>query len=182
MITLSQFLEVQEIYNKDISEGLKIEQIQSIIGNQRIPNYDDIKPSNTIYIKGEKYSINPVNKLKTGEYVDAEQSINNLPLLLAILCRKDNEPYDEDFQSQIEDRVNLFKSIPIEEAFKLVNFLLALESFYLIRSQRYLEIKESLNQSLKRIGHSLRLGVLKKPSLILQIPTYLKLKRLIKSI
>lgn len=182
MITLSQFLEVQSIYSKDISEGLKIEQIQSIIGNQVLPRYEDIKPSNTIYIKGEKYSINPVNKLKTGEYVDAEQSINNLPLLLAILCRKDNEPYDEDFQSQIEDRVNLFKSIPVEEAFKLVNFLLALESFYLIRSQRYLEIKESLNQSLKHIGRSLRLGVLKKPSLILQIPTYLKLKRLIKSI
>lgn len=182
MITLGQYLEIQDIYKKDISDGLKIEQIQSIIGNQTIPNYDDIKASNKVVINNEEYFINPVNKLSTGEYVDAEQNINNLPLFLAILCRKKGEKYDEEFQSNIEDRVNLFKNISIVDAFSLVNFILALGIFYQIRFQRFTEIKEALNQSLNHIGNSLRRGVLRKPSLILQIPTYLKLKKLIKSI
>lgn len=97
---------------------------------------EDASP--TLDINGETYQINYMESLKVHEYQDIQTVIDsdkyNYPTILAILCRKPNEEYDDDFiAKKLNDRIKMFSNLRVKEAQKLINFFLVLYSKYAIR-------------------------------------------------
>lgn len=150
-ITLKQFSEIQKYY-KDKENSVDVREILHILANRTIDEVNELpiefseklldnlrfiqeepnigEPINYIEINGERYQVNIQEKLKTGEYISVNQILkddeSNLPLILAIMCRKPNEPYDSHFENEvIQDRVRLFDNAPMVDAMRIVNFFLA---------------------------------------------------------
>lgn len=91
--------------------------------------------SNKIVIDGVIYQINFMEKLKTGEYVNADSVIksdkHNYAALLGILCRKDGEKYDSKFEAEVlNDRIKMFEEQPIAKIMPLIGFFLELSMIY----------------------------------------------------
>ena len=89
------------------------------------------EPTNKITIDGETYFVNFMEKMKTGEFVDSQTVLqkdkHNYAMLLAILCRKEGEIYDDDFiANKLNDRVKMFEKQPITEILPIVSFFLQL--------------------------------------------------------
>lgn len=145
------------------------------------PKYGDASPK--IEIDGEEYSINVMEKLKTGEYVAIDTILKNdshdYISILAVLCRKNGEIYDSKFEAEVfEDRQKLFAKQPIMKIMPLISFFLNL---YIVRKTHFLlysEVEEGLNLIQQNIDNSENLGVFKRRSLNSQVK---KLRKLLKS-
>ena len=101
------------------------------------PKYGDASPK--IEIDGEEYSINVMEKLKTGEYVAIDTILKNdshdYISILAVLCRKIGEIYDSKFEAEVfEDRQKLFAKQPIMKIMPLISFFLNL---YIVRKTHF---------------------------------------------
>ena len=145
------------------------------------PQYGDASAS--IEIDGEKYSINVMEKLKTGEYVAIDTILKSDPhdyiSILAVLCRKNGEIYDSKFEAELfEDRQKLLAKRPIMKIMPLISFFLSLYILRKTHSQLYSEVEEGLNPIQQSIDNSENLGVLKRHSLNSQMK---KLRKLLKS-
>lgn len=144
------------------------------------------EPTNKIVIDGETYTVNVMNKLKVGEWNAFDQVIkndkHNYAMMLAILCRKDNEIYDTKFEAEVlEERVKLFEKQPILEILRIVNFFL---TFYLTlrtHSRLYTQVEEAINLIAKQLETSHKIGVFKKLYLKWQIRNLRKLLKSIKN-
>ena len=84
---------------------------------------------NQITINGETYYLNPMEDMKFGEFVDVNLAMkndeNDYASILAILCRKANEKYDQQFISKMFDkRVEMFKNISVVDALSVLGFFL----------------------------------------------------------
>lgn len=137
------------------------------------------KPSHKIEIDGETYQINFMEKLKTGEYISFNNVIKaepyNYAAMLAILCRKNDEPYDSKFEAEVfNDRVKMFENQPITKIMPLINFFFRLLITLRTPSQLSMLLEEELNRTLKDIDDSPNLGRWKKRSLKRQVKTLLK--------
>lgn len=87
------------------------------------------EPTNTLEIKGVKYTVNIQNKLKLGEYTAYTNIVNgnrfNFPAILAVLCRKPGEEYTVKFENEeVEKRVAMFEKIPMTEGVRVINFFI----------------------------------------------------------
>ena len=145
------------------------------------PKYGDASPK--IKIDGEEYSINVMEKLKTGEYVAIDTILKSDPhdyiSILAVLCRKSGEIYDSKFEAEVfEDRQKLFAKQPIMKIMPLISFFLRLYIVRMTHSQLYSEVEEGLNLIQQNIDNSENLGVFKRHSLNSQMK---KLRKLLKS-
>lgn len=145
------------------------------------PNYGDASPK--IEIDGEEYSINVMEKLKTGEYVAIDTILKNdshdYISILAVLCRKNGEIYDSKFEAEVfEERQKLFAKQPIMKIMPLLSFFLSLYIVRMTHSQLYSEVEEGLNLIQQNIDNSENLGVFKRRSLNSQVK---KLRKLLKS-
>ena len=145
------------------------------------PQYGDASAS--IEIDGEKYSINVMEKLKTGEYVAIDTILKSDPhdyiSILAVLCRKNGEIYDSKFEAELfEERQKLFAKQPIMKIMPLISFFLNLYILRRTHSQLYSEVEEGLNLIQQNIDSSENLGVFKRHSLNSQMK---KLRKLLKS-
>lgn len=144
------------------------------------------EPTNKIVIDGETYTVNVMNKLKVGEWNAFDQVIkndkHNYAMMLAILCRKDDEIYDTKFEAEVlEDRVKLFEKQPILEILRIVNFFL---TFYLMsetHSRLYTQVEEAINLIAKQLETSPKIGVFKKQYLKWQIRNLRKSLKSIKN-
>ena len=129
------------------------------------------EPKAEVEINGEKYKINYMEKLKFGEYTDANTVMANdkfdYASLLAILCRKEGEKYDDDFiADHIEKRTEMWNNQPITKVYPLVCFFLTLSALSGKHLQHYMtDAEQAINQSLTHIEDSLKVGGLKKFSL-----------------
>jgi hypothetical protein len=139
------------------------------------------KPSNIIEIDKEKYQVNIMEKLKTGEWVAFDTVLkndrHNYAAMLAILCRKEGEMFDSKFEAEIfEDRVKLFEKQPITKILPIITFFLTCWLTLEKHSQLYTQVEAVANHILNNIETSEKLGAFKK--------RYLKwrVKKLIKSI
>ena len=139
-----------------------------------------VEPSNKIVIDGEAYIVHTDKTLRFGEYVAADSVIkqenNDYATLLAILCRKEGEVYDSQFEAEkLDERVELFKKQPITKILPIVNFFL--QSYLLTEgiSQVYSQLREGVSQLAKSIKSSQNLGVFKKLYLNWQVKHILKL-------
>ena len=151
-VTLKQFQEIERFYedkdkdfdvrevlhiftNKGIDEinALPLEFLEEIMSKmvflQEKP--EEKKPTNTVEINGERYTIHTENKLKVGEYVGADTAMkgdkHNYAAILAILCRKDGELYDSKFENEVlEDRIRMWEGVPVTDVLPLIGFFLQL--------------------------------------------------------
>lgn len=145
------------------------------------PKYGDASPK--IEIDGEEYSINVMEKLKTGEFVAIDTILKNDPhdyiSILAVLCRKQGELYDSKFEAEVfEERQKLFAKQPVTKIMPLISFFLSLYIVRMTHSQLYSEVEEGLNLIQQNIDNSENLGVFKRRSLNSQTK---KLRKLLKS-
>lgn len=145
------------------------------------PKYGDASPK--IKIDGEEYSINVMEKLKTGEYVAIDTILKNdshdYISILAVLCRKNGEIYDSKFEAEVfEERQKLFAKQPVLKIMPLVSFFLNLYIVRRTHSLLYSEVEEGLNLIQQNIDNSENLGVFKRRSLNSQMK---KLRKLLKS-
>lgn len=145
------------------------------------PKYGDASPK--IEIDGEEYSINVMEKLKTGEYVAIDTILKNdshdYISILAVLCRKNGEIYDSKFEAEVfEERQKLFAKQPIMKIMPLISFFLSLYIVRKTHSLLYSEVEEGLNLIQQNIDNSENLGVFKRRSLNSQMK---KLRKLLKS-
>lgn len=142
------------------------------------------EPTNKIVIKGETYFVNFMEKMKTGEFIDSQMVLqndkHNYAMLLAILCRKEGEIYDDDFiANKLDDRVKMYEQQPITNILPLISFFLQLWTQLNLPSLLYLKAEEAVNQLAQNIEDSPKLGAGKKLYLKWQMK---KLKKSLKSL
>lgn len=165
-VTLKQFQELMKVYNqedKDILDILAIftqkskkelrqmpsEFIETMLVHLQFMNTKlEVEPSSQIDIDGKIYRINYTEKLKFGEFVDVETLIKedkyNWAAILAMLCRLEGEIYDDDFiANQLDERIKMYESLPIDRALQLINFFLKLKLRYITYSLKSLTLKEA---------------------------------------
>ena len=140
-----------------------------------------------IKIGGDFYSIHFLEELKFGEYVEVNESIKNDPLdyssILAILCRKDGEAFDEDFAAnKFKQRKEMFQQQPVTEILPLIGFFLKLFLLSKANSQGCLtELESATSQLLQHTNSSVSNGDGGKRSLSWRMRTTRKLKKLNKA-
>ena len=141
--------------------------------------------SNQIEIDGEIYKINIEEELKFGEYVDAQTVLeadeNNLAAILAIVCRKEDEVYDDAFiAKELNSRIELFNKQSMTKIQPLINFFLNSSAISIQAIQSFSEaLKENIMTTLEAYENSLKNGHGKGLSTALQM---IKLRRLKKSL
>lgn len=90
-----------------------------------------IEPSCSCVIGGERYGVDVAERLTLGEWV-AVQSVmqsdsNDVAGILAVVCRKDGEAYDSEFENEVyQSRRQMFIDAPCTEVLKVVAFFLTL--------------------------------------------------------
>ena len=207
-VTLKQFTELLTIYDKENKDILDIismftgrskdelrkypmDFINEILVHLQFMNTPlNIKPSNFVEIDGKKYSVNYMEKLKFGEFVDVETIIKdnkyNYPAILGILCRMEGEVYDDDFIAEkLNDRVKMFEELDMPSAMRLINFFLKLSLRSIAYTQKSLAIQQGKEQAellAQSIRDSLKDGDLKKLDMIYAKTELRKLEKSLKSI
>ena len=203
-ITLKQFQEIEKYYSDkdkdfDIREVLhiftnktedEINELPIVFTNELMNKLmflkdkpKDYEPSNFIDIDGVRYSINIMEKLKTGEFVAIDTILKSDPhdyiSIFAVLCRKDGEIYDSKFEAEeFDKRVELMGKQPAIKMLPLIAFFFNLYIVRMTHSQLYSEVEEGLNLIQQNIDNSENIGVLKRLSLNSQMK---KLRKLLKS-
>ena len=207
-VTLKQFTELLTIYDKENKDILDIismftgrskdelrkypmDFINEILIHLQFMNTPlNIKPSNWVEIDGKKYSVNYMEKLKFGEFVDVETIIKdnkyNYPAILGVLCRMEGEVYDDDFIAEkLNDRVKMFEELDMPSAMRLINFFLKLSLRSIAYTQKSLAIQQGKEQAellAQSIRDSLKDGDLKKLDMIYAKTELRKLEKSLKSI
>ena len=140
------------------------------------------EPTNKIVIKGETYFVNFMEKMKTGEFLDSQTVLqkdrHNYAMLLAILCRKKDEIYDDDFIANVlPDRVKMFEKQPITEILPIVAFFLQLWTQLNLPSLLTSKIQEIIDLTLQDIENSKKTGLGKALSTLWLTRKLRKLKK-----
>lgn len=182
-ITLQTFIKLKSLYND--GDQPSMEQLISILANKDI---EDVKQypaiviervfdklgflkdgitneiSNKVEIDNVTYQINYLEELKFGEYVDINTVLdsdnNNWAAILGILCRKENEIYNDDFiAKELPNRIKMFNVQPITRIYPLISFFLTLCMTSENNIQSYLEtIRDQATRIVKHYITSLKNG------------------------
>lgn len=145
------------------------------------------EPTTTLIVNGEKYSINTMQKMKTGEYITVDSIMKsdatNFASILAVLCRKEGEIYDSTFEAEkFEKRVEMFENIPMLEAMRVIQFFIMRYTISEIPTQLSLQIKEGINHMRKDIEISAINGEVSRHSMKSAMKTLSKYEKTINGI
>lgn len=193
-ITLEQWSKIQELYGEteedkelDLTElihilankpkeevkQLPIDFLEKILASLTFLNIKpkEEKPLPRIEIDGNIYEINIMEKMKVGEYIDVttllktEDGKYNYPMLFAILCRKKNEKYDDDFIANVfPSRVEMFSKQPIIKILPLMAFFLTRWNLSNQISHLSSMAEEAISHTRKDIEDSMKTGQITKQS------------------
>lgn len=189
-ITLEQWSKIQELYGEtenelDLTElihilankpkeevkQLPIDFLEKILASLTFLNIKpkEEKPLPRIEIDGVKYEINIMEKMKVGEYIDVTTLIKNdkynYPMLFAIICRKKNEKYDDDFIADIlPSRIEMFSKQPIIKILPLMGFFLTRWNLSNQISHLSSMAEEAISHTRKDIEDSMKTGQITKQS------------------
>lgn len=182
-ITLNTFIKLQSLYANENKPSFN--EIISVLTNIELNELNEYpyfiieklmdkldylsqeitdKASNKIEINGETYQINYLEHLKFGEYVDVNTVIdgdkNNFKAILAILCRKEGEIYNDDFIAlELNKRMDMFDMQPITKVYPLINFFLTLSMTSEHNMKSYLEnLKDLASHTVQHYINSLKNG------------------------
>lgn len=171
--------------SNDEINALPAEFLESILEKLSFINTkpEEKEPKNEIIIDGEKYFINTMEKMKTGEYVSFDMALKNdkhdYSSFLAILCRKQGEAYDSKYEAELfEERKKMFGGVSITKVLPLISFFLTLWFVQRSHSQLYSLVEEAINHIQQSIDNSPKIGVFKRRSLNSQMK---KLRKLLES-
>ena len=176
---------------RDVIEQIPSDLFDKVFGHLKWLGEDVTpEPSNTITIDGEIYQINHMEKLKVKEYLDLntimENDRFNYSAIFAILCRKPDEEYNQEFVAdKFEKRAEMFENISAIEGMKLIAFFLTLYLESVRHSQNSLMVekyKAELTELVKNIRRSVKLTDYFIPSKVQQIMTLRKLEKSLKNI
>lgn len=145
------------------------------------------EPTNTLEIKGTKYTVNIQSKMKTGEYIAVTEMMKsdkyNYPLFLAILCRKPGELYDSKYENEvISERLEMFSNIPMTEGVRVINFFLQCWMASIMPTRLSSVLREEINHIRKDIESSVKSGEVTKRSMKSAMKTLRKLENTINTI
>lgn len=181
-VTLDKFMRIRDagdnivevlavLADKPVDEVMSypMEIVQTAMGRMEfltVSPYSD-RPSPSIVIDGETYSVNITEKLKTGEFVAADSVLKNnkddYASLLAILCRKDGEVYDSVFEAEkFDERREMFLRQPITAILPVTAFFLRFWSLSETLSLLYSAVEEAASHTQRLIESSTRIGALRR--------------------
>lgn len=204
-ITLKTYQEIERYY-EDKDKDFDLREVIHIITNHTIDEVNALpvefldsimekmtflqespsneKPTNSVEIDGEVYTVHTENKLKVGEYVAADTAMkgdkHNYAAFLAILCRKDGELYDSKFENEVlEDRIKVWEKQPVTKILPVVGFFI--ECYVILQMPTLLSSKvmEAIDLTRKDIETLQKNGAVSKRSMK---SVMRKLKKLEKSI
>lgn len=205
-ITLGQFEEIQKFYEGEEERQTDIREIVHILCNKTVDEVNELpaeflsiildklsftteKPeigenTNKIEVDGETYQVNVMEKMKAGEYVATEMILkndrNDLAGILAVLCRKEGEPYDSKFENEIlPERKKMFLNMPVTKVMPVCGFFLDLWMASEGVSRLYSAAEENINRIAQNIQNSRKLGLGRKLYIKWQMR---KLRKSLKSI
>ena len=207
-ITLKKFMQLKKCYkiedknerfykiletlsDKDAEyfKNLDANYMEILLNNIKFLKDDITKESfNSIEIDGEEYHINFENKLKLMEFIDSETVMNSdsnaFDIILAILCRKKDEPYDDDYiANKFEKRQEMFANQSITKIYPLINFFLNKWEQSSKTTQLYLiAIKKLAMKFLENIEASAKSGTGKRHFSKSQMKTLQNLKKQVSNI
>lgn len=204
-ITLKTYQEIERYY-EDKDKDFDLREVIHIITNHTIDEVNALpvefldsmmekmaflqespsneKPTNSVEIDGEVYTVHTENKLKVGEYIAADTAMkgdkHNYAAFMAILCRKDGEIYDSKFENEVlEDRIKMWEKQPVTKILPVVGFFLNLYITLQMPTLLSSEVMELIDHTRKDIETLQRNGAISKRSMKSAMK---KLKRLEKSI
>lgn len=123
-----------------------------------------VSPNNEVDIDGDIYRINKEEVMKFKEFVDSQTVMQNdsrnYAMLLAILCRKEGEIYDDDFISmKLNERVRMFENTKINKVTPLISFFLSSLLISRMDMEQFSNnLKEQVTRLLDNIESSARNG------------------------
>ena len=143
--------------------------------------------SNKIEIDGETYMVNTMEKMKTGEYISTQTVLkadkHNYAAILAILCRKEGEIYDSNFEANVlYSRIELFEKQPITKILPIITFFLTLYEQLVIPSLLSSETMEAINLTRKNIETLRKNGEVSKRFMRSAMKTLKKYEKIINGI
>jgi hypothetical protein len=204
-ITLKTYQEIERYY-EDKDKDFDLREVIHIITNHTIDEVNALpvefldsmmekmaflqespsneKPTNSVEIDGEVYTVHTENKLKVGEYIAADTAMkgdkHNYAAFLAILCRKDGEIYDSKFENEVlEDRIKMWEKQPVTKILPVVGFFLNLYIILQMPTLLSSKVMEAIDHTRKDIETLQRNGAISKRSMKSAMK---KLKKLEKSI
>ena len=204
-ITLKTYQEIERYY-EDKDKDFDLREVIHIITNHTIDEVNALpvefldsmmekmaflqespsneKPTNSVEIGGEVYTVHTENKLKVGEYIAADTAMkgdkHNYAAFMAILCRKDGEIYDSKFENEVlEDRIKFWEKQPVTKILPVVGFFLNLYIILQMPTLLSSKVMEAIDLTRKDIEILQRNGAISKRSMKSAMK---KLKRLEKSI
>ena len=204
-ITLKTYQEIERYY-EDKDKDFDLREVIHIITNHTIDEVNALpvefldnimekmaflqespsneKPTNSVEIDGEKYTVHTENKLKVGEYIAADTAMkgdkHNFAALMAILCRKDGEIYDSKFENEVlEDRIKMWEKQPVTKILPVVGFFLNLYIILQMPTILSSKVMEAIDLTRKDIETLQKNGAVSKRSMKSAMK---KLKKLEKSI
>ena len=207
-ITLKKFIELEKYYSEndnkfDVREVLHILCDKTIDEVNALPLYftdkivdklsflenpvEHSESSPSITIDGEKYSVNIMEKLKTGEFLAVDSILKNdrfdYASVLAVLCRKEGEIYDSKFEAEVfEERKKLFSKQPIVKVMPIVNFFMKCYTVSMTPILLSSILREEIRQERENIQNLRRNGALSIFSTKCAMRTLQKLEKSISSI
>lgn len=204
-VTLKQFQQILNLQDKNdnlailaIMLGKTKEEVQQLPSKVLTLFYKNlsffknevkVEADNKLTINNELYIINDKDNMKVGEYADFNEILqydrNNYAYMLAILCRKEGEIYDDKYIAEkLEQRRIMFENIPVTEALKTVNFFFQKYISLGMNTEIYsealkVEVENLLAENIKSLSKN---GRFFRPSNLRAIIKLRKLKKRIKSI
>lgn len=204
-VTLKQFQQILNLQDKNdnlailaIMLGKTKEEVQQLPSKVLTLFYKNLnffkaeprtESDNKLTINDELYVINDKDNMKVGEYADFNEILqydrNNYAYMLAILCRKEGEVYDDKFIAEkLNKRKEMFENIPVTEALKTVNFFFQKFISLKTNTMNYStalkeEVENLIAESIKDLRKN---GGFIKPSNLRAIMKLRKLQKRIKSI
>jgi hypothetical protein len=180
---IREVLHIFTNHSEDEINALPVEFLEEIMTHlvflQTKP--EEKEPTNKITINGEEYSINFMEKLKTGEYVAADMAMksdkHDYASFLAILCRKQGEVYDSKFEAEVfEERRKMFEQQPVVNILPIISFFLSLYVQLQTPFLLYTKVEEAINHIQQNIDNSDKIGPFRRYCM------NLRMKRLRKSL
>lgn len=190
-VTLKTYQEIERYY-EDKDKDFDLREVIHIITNHTIDEVNALpvefldsmmekmaflqespsneKPTNSVEIDGEVYTVHTENKLKVGEYIAADTAMkgdkHNYAAFMAILCRKDGEIYDSKFENEVlEDRIKMWEKQPVTKILPVVGFFLNLYITLQMPTLLSSKVMEAIDHTRKDIETLQRNGAISKRSM-----------------
>lgn len=184
-----EVLELFTDHSRDEIDQLPIDFVDKLLNEltwlHEAPTWGE--STNHIEIDGEKYQVNVMEKLKTGEYIAVDTVLksdkNNYAAIMAILCRKEGELFDSKFENEVlGDRIKMWEKVGVTKVMPIISFFFELWLVSQKNTQLYSMVEEAISLTRKDIENSHKDGALSKRSMKSAMKKLKKLEKSIKSI